>query len=109
MSNIKLKLTKETLVDSKELRAIKIYENDYYIVREDIYNLGFSTISCKSKEKYIPWISVNVNLYDDCNIESFSIDTCSYGVLKEEEIKKVIHGYNAALETVEQLKKMYIE
>lgn len=109
MENIKLKLVKETLVDSNELRAIRIYENDYYKIREDIYKTGFKTVSCQEKEKFIPWISVNVDLYGDCNIESFSIDTCSYGVLKEEEIKKIIHGYNAALETVEQLKKMYIE
>lgn len=102
---------KLTLERSKESEGRK-YEH-YTIGRYEIdlttYKSGNRYINTRvdrEDNRYIPEIYCIDNL--DGKILRFEIQTTSYGALNADEIKKVIAGYNEALEVVEILTKEFV-
>lgn len=58
-------------------------------------------------EEYLPNIIFNRRRNGE-NVHEFKIDTVSYGSLNPDELKKVIDGYNHALEVVEILNNEFL-
>ncbi|WP_415286110.1 hypothetical protein [Clostridium perfringens] len=75
------------------------------IVRND--GDAYVSVNCEDDDiRYIPGIFIRMD--DDCfgEIIGIEIQTTSYGSLNESEIKKVIKGYQLAVETVDEVKKI---
>lgn len=105
---MKMKLLKEKskVVNDKELK-FEVYEVGKYMVvvhYTDGKMRDIETIETDG-DRYLPEINFS------CSIEmakTFRISTTSYGNLKAEEIKKVVEGYEHALEVVEVLTEKFL-
>ena len=94
----------------------KTYEGTYYtlgdcyrVVRYTVkYEDGteFTRISITEDGEYIPSISYEDDFFGERK-PRFEIQTTAYGAKSPEEIRKVIDGYNTALEAVEVLTKAF--
>ena len=96
---LKLNLVKRIENDEK---VAYFYENEYYKVIKTVYRCEFDNLAFAIQPKqndYMPEISYRYNL-------DFYIQTTSYGSLESNEIKKIIQGYQLALATIEELKKL---
>ena len=97
------------LVEDKmtKIGRVKIYENDFYTVKEYKRQYGVD-IDIRPKRKFIPSIYTNFDL-EECKVKKFDIGTTAYSETTEDDIRSIIKGYEMALLTVEQLKEMYLD
>ena len=95
---MKLKMVNEVKSKGKTYRG---YELGLYEVEETIFESGYASIRVSKdwKEEYLP------EIYERNN--GFAIQTTSYGSLQAEELKKVIAGYEYAMEAVEILNREF--
>ena len=110
-----LKMVNEVKSEGKTYRE---YELGLYEVEETIFESGYSIVRI-SKDfriestraywfaEYLPEIFERGNEGFGSSSPHFVISTTSYGALKPEEIKKVIAGYNYAMEAVEILNREF--
>lgn len=92
--------------------GIEVYdvENGYTISKEIAkWFPGCSLIKFYSKhDSYLPEIFQN-NLIGGEDDADFIIQTTSYGSLPPEEIKKVISGYEVAIQTIEAVRNEFFK
>ncbi len=90
-----------------EDRQYKVYKIGRYTINVVDYLDGTAYITTEhEKADYLPHIYVRDD--NDMKVLGFDIQTTSYGALSTEEIKKVISGYNEALEVVAILTKEFV-
>ena len=95
---MKLKMVKEM---KNEGRTYQLYTLGKYEVDVTTFESGYASIKVSKdwKEEYLP------EIYERNN--GFAIQTTSYGSLQTEELKKVIAGYEYAMEAVEILNREF--
>lgn len=100
----KLQLVKTT--DGKKYLT-KLYEGDFYNLRV-MFHKEFdyinASINPNKDTEYLPSIYIQNDARDN-NFE-ISIQTASYGAMKEDDIQKVIKGYQIALKYVAEIKSI---
>lgn len=93
-----------------ENKKYELYTIGEYEVDVTIYDSGYKSIHVRAKDysaRYLPCIYCKDNF--EGKVLGFEIQTTSYGALNTDEIKKVIEGYNKALEVVEVLTKEFVK
>lgn len=114
------KVDGKTVVDKDVSKNYSLYElkgfevEGYEVeVSEYVYKDGgdYKSISVRKAnegEDYLPRIYYDRDRFGEEG-ESFKIQTTSYGTLDPSEIKKVIQGYETAMEAVAVLTKAFIK
>lgn len=100
-------ILKEISYISNGTKRERLYENDFYKVKEIRKYDDYLSVSVEPKEKFIPSIKASFDDNEE-HIKDFKINTVAYGYLEAETIEKIIDAYKMALLTVEQLEQMYI-
>ena len=83
-----------------------------YQITDISYEYGFVKISAKPKSdvRYLPSIYDLHDFADDGALYGFEISTTSYGkTMMVDDIRKLIKGYEQAIEVVEILKEKFIK
>lgn len=101
---MKLELVKTKTVEARKYDLYKI--GKYKIEVTTFANGGRYIAINVEREDYIPYIYCRDSF--DGEILGFEIQTTSYGALSAEEIRKVIAGYNEALEVVAVLTAEFV-
>lgn len=106
-------MMKLTLVKTKELenKKFELYTIGKYEVCASTYGDGGKLVTVsinKFEHEFMPEICTRDNLFRG-EIYGFEIQTTAYGSLNSDDIRKVIAGYNEALEVVEVLTKEFIK
>lgn len=105
----------------KTLELVKIFEDDNY--RSEVYVIGsyeviryiktyengekYISYSFRCDDEFIPELFYQNNKWKNKE-NCFVISTTTYGALDAENIKKVVAGYEEALEVVETLTKQFL-
>ena len=102
-----LELVDHRIKFADDVRALDIFKiGSYTVNRVTVHEGGklvWSNVTVFSKSDYAPEIR-----YDDwSDKKQFKIQTTAYGALDAEEIKKVIAGYEEALEVVKVLTEKF--
>lgn len=87
-------------------------ENGYFVTKEPCswIRRGFRFMFNADRNSYLPDIYDNINSlsYKEEQLYfSFSIQTVSYGALPPEEIRKVISGYQTAIDTIKTVEEFF--
>lgn len=110
MLNEKIKINHTETIDNDTFK-INYYESEYYGIKEKVYydedkEVSFRTIVIVGKCRNTQVIEV-VEREDE--IVGFRIQTTAYGSLDKEGIQELINEYQIAIETVEQLEKIFLK
>jgi hypothetical protein len=104
----KFKLIKDEDINKNEVKHVKIYESEYYKLRIFYYNSGYISIDVFRSEnntfEFLP--SLYIKEDDNFKVKDIEIETTAYGSMDCKKIEKVIQGYNIALESVKELKRI---
>lgn len=110
MKNEKIKVNHIETIDNDTFK-INYYGSEYYGIKEKIYynehkEMSFRTIAISRTCRDTQTIEV-VEKRDE--IVGFRIQTTAYGSLNKEDIQELINEYQIAVETVEQLEKIFLK
>lgn len=82
-----------------------------YIIERDVIEFDNGStrerLDIYANDDFLPSINFNRRRNGE-NVHEFTIDTVAYGSLTPDELKKVIDGYNHALEVVEVLNNEFL-
>lgn len=99
-----------TIKENRNGRQVYDIENGYTVIKEECSwnGRGFTLRFVSNPNSYLPEISESDDNFSNKETGlSFEIQTTSYGCLKPEEIKKVILGYQVAMETIEIVREAF--
>ena len=110
MLNEKIKINYIETIDNDTFK-INYYESEYYGIKEKIYynedkEICFRRIAISGKCRDTQVIE---DVEKDDEIVGFRIQTTAYGSLDKEGIQELINEYQIAIETVEQLEKIFLK
>ena len=101
-SKVKISLNDGTVRENNYFKLGKYEVEEYTVTYDDGKSYKRIAVSEDWNERYLPRIEYCDDILGE-KAPEFKIQTTAYGALKPEEIKKVIEGYQEALEAVEIL------
>ena len=108
MPEIKLISERTGIVHGTDVIKREYVVDDCYNIHREIFgeNIEYFSIKVLKRNEYIPQLYVEEDVMEDL-IYGFAIQTTSYGSLEKVEIRKMIKGYQYALDVVELLEKEF--